>query len=290
MAKELGMSPRSLIKNIPAPSQPWKAPVKEWIRDLHERRFGKRKPPPGHANKTANRDERPQDGRFTVVAPLSEAFPEGLEEIPEDAICDDLDDEWDEENPFDDDSTPDDEDIASQNQYLLKRQKEFRLAAEFVARGLSRVSDVRKVVLFGSVAAPLKKEVPRFRQYRRRGIEVWHECKDVDLAVWASGLDNLKALQKARSQALNDLLRQKNVGVAHHRVEIFLMEPGTDRYLGRLCCFGTCPKDKPECLAPDCGAKRFLKQHEGFTFRGDTLRGASAIALYERPSEKTLRP
>ena len=27
MAKELGIKPRSLIKNIPAKSQPWKAPV-----------------------------------------------------------------------------------------------------------------------------------------------------------------------------------------------------------------------------------------------------------------------
>lgn len=37
MAKELGMSPRSLIKNIPSKSQQWKAPVKYWIRDLYEK-------------------------------------------------------------------------------------------------------------------------------------------------------------------------------------------------------------------------------------------------------------
>jgi hypothetical protein len=35
MAKELGISPRSLIKNIPSPSQPWKAPVKDWVRELY---------------------------------------------------------------------------------------------------------------------------------------------------------------------------------------------------------------------------------------------------------------
>ena len=40
MAKELGINPRSLIKNIPAKSQPWKAPVREWIRELHAKRFG----------------------------------------------------------------------------------------------------------------------------------------------------------------------------------------------------------------------------------------------------------
>lgn len=40
MAKALGFKPKSLMKNIPSGSQPWKAPVKAWIRDLHEKRFG----------------------------------------------------------------------------------------------------------------------------------------------------------------------------------------------------------------------------------------------------------
>ena len=30
-AKELGIGPRSLIKNIPPPSQQWKAPVEDWL-------------------------------------------------------------------------------------------------------------------------------------------------------------------------------------------------------------------------------------------------------------------
>jgi len=38
MAKELGLNPRTLIKNIPSRSEPWKAPVEEWVRDLHARR------------------------------------------------------------------------------------------------------------------------------------------------------------------------------------------------------------------------------------------------------------
>ena len=38
MAKELGIGPRSLIKNIPAPTQPWKAPVEDRVGGLHERR------------------------------------------------------------------------------------------------------------------------------------------------------------------------------------------------------------------------------------------------------------
>ncbi len=38
MAKELGLSPRSLIKNIPSPKQRWKAPVEDWVRDIYPRR------------------------------------------------------------------------------------------------------------------------------------------------------------------------------------------------------------------------------------------------------------
>ncbi|TNJ62660.1 hypothetical protein FE784_29470 [Paenibacillus hemerocallicola] len=44
MAKELGMTPKSLTKNIPSPSEQWKAPVREWIRDLHAEKFGDRRP------------------------------------------------------------------------------------------------------------------------------------------------------------------------------------------------------------------------------------------------------
>lgn len=38
MAKEMGLNPRSLIKNIPGKTQKWKAPVHDWIRDMYEER------------------------------------------------------------------------------------------------------------------------------------------------------------------------------------------------------------------------------------------------------------
>jgi len=38
MAKEMGLNPKSLIKNIPSPSQRWKDPVEEWIRSMYEDR------------------------------------------------------------------------------------------------------------------------------------------------------------------------------------------------------------------------------------------------------------
>ena len=42
MAKELDISPVSLVKNKPSPSQPWKQPVKDWIHELYEKRFGRK--------------------------------------------------------------------------------------------------------------------------------------------------------------------------------------------------------------------------------------------------------
>lgn len=36
MAKEMGLNPKSLIKNIPSPRQRWKAPVEEWIRYIYK--------------------------------------------------------------------------------------------------------------------------------------------------------------------------------------------------------------------------------------------------------------
>ncbi len=38
LAKRLGLNPRSLIKNVPNKSEPWKAPVKVWLREIEEKR------------------------------------------------------------------------------------------------------------------------------------------------------------------------------------------------------------------------------------------------------------
>lgn len=35
---EMGLNPKSLIKNIPNKKEMWKAPVKDWIHDMYEKR------------------------------------------------------------------------------------------------------------------------------------------------------------------------------------------------------------------------------------------------------------
>lgn len=152
----------------------------------------------------------------------------------------------------------------------------------FYAAALAQLPVVDRVMLFGSVARPLRREVPRFAKFRRAGIELLHECKDVDSAVWVSDTHDLDNLRKAVSRSVNVLFDEQNIGVAHHQVDVFLLEPGSGRYLGRLCHFGTCPKGKPECEVPGCGARPFLRQHDGFVFDLRSLAPSRSIVLFDR--------
>ena len=262
MAKELGFGPRSLIKNIPSPSQPSKATVKDWVRGLYEKKM----------KKAARKQAQQENVRIHEEPP----------DEPEEAVdIEEHFEEWDDE--FDSFSEPTEKDIRQRNQYLRRRQQEFRKAAEVMARELGSLPQVEKVVLFGSVAMPLQKEVPRFREYRRSRIAVWHECRDVDMAIWVSDLDNLKSLQRARNRVLNELLEAEDIGIAHHQVEMFLMEPNSDRYLGRLCTFAKCPKKgHRDCSVAGCGQKRFLAQHEGFVFHPESLAPEKSVVLFDR--------
>jgi len=176
--------------------------------------------------------------------------------------------------------------ITEQNKYMRKQYENFRLAAEYISKTISQLSFIEKIALFGSVALPLQKEIPRFYKYRKAGVEILHECKDVDLAIWLNNLDNLNKLRKANVRALNKLLKEKNIGIAHHQVDIFIMEKDTNRYMGRLCSFNECPKGKLDCHVTGCGNILFLKQIEDFSFFSDHLDKERSIVLYQRPSNK----
>jgi hypothetical protein len=165
---------------------------------------------------------------------------------------------------------------------MLARQAKFRRAADAIAADLAKVGEVRAVALFGSLARPLVREVPRFQPFKRHGIEILHECGDIDLAVAIDRPDNLATLNRARSRAVNNLLKEIGLGVAHPPVDIFLFGERWNDYLGRLCTFGQCPKGKVECLTPGCGREPFLKQHERFVLEPDALAADRAVSLYER--------
>lgn len=61
MAKEMGLNPKSLIKNIPNKQQAWKLPVREWLRDMWE-----------------DRQEKAHKKQMRKQAALAEASKEGI--------------------------------------------------------------------------------------------------------------------------------------------------------------------------------------------------------------------
>jgi hypothetical protein len=179
-------------------------------------------------------------------------------------------------------------DVERENARLLARQSEFRAAADVVAAVWRAFPEVQAIALIGSVAKPLRKEVPRFQPFRRHGIELWHECGDLDLAVWLDSLDRLGDMRRARDLALLQVCESgSGIRVANHQVDTFLFEPVSNRYLGRLCSFAQCPKGKRDCLTPGCGAVPFNKIVEGFLPDDTLLTGA--VLLYERASGSTWR-
>jgi hypothetical protein len=173
--------------------------------------------------------------------------------------------------------------IEQQNQLMVRRQREFRLAADVVADAWTGFAEVQAVAVVGSVAKALWKEIPRFSDFRRAGIEVWHECADLDLALWIDSQERLGSLRRAAAHALRAAFeRGAGTSVVSQQLDVFMIEPGSDRYLGRLCSFNACPKEKRECLVPGCGAIPFNKVIAEFRPRADLLEPATYAMLYER--------
>lgn len=173
--------------------------------------------------------------------------------------------------------------IDQQNRFLLQQQRQFRLAADVVTEAWMAFPDVQAVAVIGSVAKALWKEVPRFSAFRRGRIEVWHECHDLDLALWIDSQQRLDELRRAAALALRAAFEAgRGMSVANHQLDVFLFEPGSDRYLGRLCAFNQCPKGKDDCLVPGCGAIPFNKRIAEFTPYPDLLASVPNAMLYRR--------
>ena len=173
--------------------------------------------------------------------------------------------------------------IEEQNRYLLERQRQFRVAADIVEEGWMAFPEVQAIAVIGSVAKPLWKEVPRFRAFRREGVEVCHECGDLDLALWIDSQHRLGDLRRAANHALREAYEAgAGMSVVGHQLDVFLFEPGSDRYLGRLCSFSQCPKGKLDCLVPGCGETPFNKRIAAFAPHADLLAPAERAMLYRR--------
>jgi len=287
------MQPRSLIKNIPAPSQQWKASVRDWVRSLHAKKFGERvaaMPPaaPPVSPAAAQPVARPKAAEPQRVLAFRNREHPWPDRPPVADLIVDLNDDFEESWER---GAPDESDIAETTSRMIRRQYLFRWGAQSVAIALSRLPEVRKVAAFGAVAQPLRMQVPRFGQYRRYRIEVPHECADLDLAVWLDDCSRLKELKRALAEGLAPLQDTPYGGIAHHQVDLHVFDAASGLYRGRVCIFGRCPKPgKRECLAPNCGEKPFLQQFDNYHFDDARFEREPKVTLFDRADGFLVRP
>lgn len=76
----------------------------------------------------------------------------------------------------------------------------------------------------------------------------------------------------------------KGTGIVTEQLDTFLFAAGSDNYLGRLCRYNECPKGKPQCLVPGCGAVPLNKRIAEFEPHADLLAAVSYSMLYQRGS------
>jgi hypothetical protein len=89
---------------------------------------------------------------------------------------------------------------------LLERQRVFLFVADRVTAALARCRSVEAIALFGFIARPLRREVPRFAPYKQLRLPIAHEFKDVDLAAWVSRLDGLDELRRACGRVFGEIV------------------------------------------------------------------------------------
>jgi hypothetical protein len=122
IAKEMGLNPLSLIKNVPSRAEPWKLPVKDWIREMYQKKQEKsarkkaRKGPRAAASPVTDAKQLPKDGTPSLA---HAELVSGAE-----------------------DHSPDQQESQDENRAMLRRQEQFRIAAKHVADCLSGIPEV----------------------------------------------------------------------------------------------------------------------------------------------------
>lgn len=173
--------------------------------------------------------------------------------------------------------------IKSEDLQLLRRQEDFRKAARALTAHLAGFPEVRKVVLFGSTALPLWKEVPRFSRFRHRRIKLYHECANIDLAVWMTDPAIAPAIRKCCGRVPNELVEQGvHLSLASHHYSVHLVDDASGRYLGMVCHYSQCPKQKPECRVPGCGEPKFVRILPWFKLKPARLNTHNSQILFQR--------
>jgi hypothetical protein len=144
MARELGLNPRSLIKNIPSPRQQWKLPVKQWIHELYEKKTGKMPGKKRHTAQSLKQDEPAANSTIPLQAYANELslMPDNEHSTQEVTTMADWEEHTDELRDNNElrclPESPLYREIREENQRTQKRQEDFRLAADAVAQRLDK--------------------------------------------------------------------------------------------------------------------------------------------------------
>jgi hypothetical protein len=275
-AKALGLKPKTLLKNHPSPQQKWKAPVKDWIRDLYEKRFGGGKQPTGPAKARAG--AKPARPKPTTPAPV-------VKLADDERFLEEEDEDW--ESIFEDEGLPripiealpafynaDDPDWGHHRR--SRRQSNLRWAAAALALAWKPLEAVEAVALFGSVAAAIQ-EGPTD--------ELWEDppdcthCHDLDLAIWVKDArgEVLDQLSAAVTTTLDSLLQLERIAVGWDELDLHLLESSTDRFLGQL---------RPG----HAGAGPRLEFTPGFVLDARAVSPPAAVFLFESAPRQTTSP
>ena len=173
-----------------------------------------------------------------------------------------------------------------QDRLSLRLQKFYRIVAGQVADEMSKIDWVTRIVLFGSAGKPLKKDFRRYLTYSRRKTEIWHECRDIDLAVWVERQDSLLDLYRARGTAVKEcsMIYPGISGLPHFLVEVHIMDTGTNQHLGELCLYKECPRyGVRECRAANgCGSTSLLRTLPEFFLRSKALDESQSMELFRK--------
>ena len=284
MAQELGLEAQSIQSRFHETRSSSDLLLLEWIEDVFLEKFGRCFPVDDSAT-PALQAEHPADDIFTVdeqkimndylsdneIVPGSDDEPDWYGEVGR------LIEEAEKRTPVTRGE------IAKEDLSMLRRQDQFRKAARLLTTKLAEMSAVKKVVLFGSVALPLWKEVPPHARLHARRIKVFHECRNIDLAVWVSTPSIADTIRRAHSSVVKELLdNEVHFGIAHHFFSTHLIDDVTGKYHGMVCHFGQCPKRKVECQVPGCGEHQFVRVLPGFRLKPERLHMLNSQVLFER--------
>ena len=78
---------------------------------------------------------------------------------------------------------------------------------------------------------------------KRQGVQEGHTVGGIE-----DGFDELDGLRRAKGRALRALHDASGTGVASHQVDVFILEPGTDRFTRCPITIDSCARETPQMV------------------------------------------